>query len=253
MGQATEIPEVVTTKKRSRRIFHRAIAAISERIRYRYRLRKWSHHADLRTIDWDWARTNYNRIAVVNQLVSNYSDPNYLEIGCAANTLFDSLPVRRKTGVDPFFGGSVRKTSDKFFADNTERFDVVFIDGLHTHEQVRRDIINSLLVVNKGGWIALHDMLPRNWVEQHIPFLGMGPWTGDVWKVAFELADTEGIEFKILKIDHGVGVVRLVDPETALLTDLSRNLADKGFSYFYENIGRLPIVDWEEGRAWLRS
>lgn len=225
------------------------VAAVKQRIR----ASRWSHHSDPRSLDWRWEAIHYNRIALVNLLLSKFDDPSYLEIGCASNGLFDSVPARDKIGVDPVSGGTVRDTSDNFFEANHAEFDVVFIDGLHTYEQCRRDVVNSLRCLKNGGWIALHDMLPRDWIEHHVPIISKGTvWTGDVWKVAFELLQTEGLEFKILKIDHGVGVVRVVDPG-ATLKDLRSELRDKEFSYYYDNLNKLPITEWDDAQSWLRS
>lgn len=219
---------------------------------YKLLVRKWSHHSDSRRFKWDWSATNYNRIAVVNLLLSKVNDPAYLEIGCASNALFDSVPALNKVGVDPASGGTERKTSDAFFEQNKSQFDVVFIDGLHTYEQVRKDVINSIKCLKDNGWVALHDMLPRDWREQHIPVLTLGAWSGDVWKVAFELSQTDGIDFKILKVDYGVGVFRVLKTDV-VLKDLTDDLRDKQFSYFYDNIKALPITDWKEAQQWLRS
>ncbi len=72
----------------------------------------------------------------------------------------------RKTGVDP----SPRRvlaewemhqmTSDAFFATNTSKFDLIFIDGLHTSDQVIKDIFNALAALAKNGVIAVHDCNP---------------------------------------------------------------------------------------------
>jgi SAM-dependent methyltransferase len=221
-------------------------------LKIRRRLLKYGHLAYDKTFDWNWKQTHFNRIALVNLLVSAKRDCAYLEIGCAANDLYDSVPVRNKTGVDPSSGGNARMTSDDFFRQNKSRFDVIFIDGLHTYDQVRRDIINSIKVLKPGGWIAFHDMLPRSWMEHNVPYLGIGPWTGDVWKVAFELIRTEGIDFRILKIDCGIGVVSLTGDMPDLI-DLTAELSDKSFSYFYERISELPIVEWNDAQVWLRS
>lgn len=212
---------------------------------------KWAHHYDDRTFDWDWPAINFNRIAAVNRLLSKKPDPAYLEIGCATNALFNSVLARNKVGVDPACGGTVRKTSDAFFADNQKTFDVIFIDGLHHYDQVRRDVINAIRFLNQDGWVALHDMLPRTWLEHHVPQIN-DVWTGDVWKVAFELAQTEGVDFKILKIDFGVGVFRLTRPNVTL-KDLTATLAGQQFSYYYDNISKLPIVEWDDAQDWLES
>ena len=223
-------------------------------LKHRRAVRKYSHHSDSRSFDWQWEAMHYNRMAVVNLLLSRKVNPAYLEIGCASNALFNSVHALNKVGVDPVSGGTVRETSDKFFEANKARFDVVFIDGLHTYEQVRRDVQNSIMCLNTGGWIALHDMLPRNWIEHHTPDLTRAgePWTGNVWKVAFELAQTEGIDFKILKIDCGIGIFKVLKDDVSL-RDLSGELRDKEFSYLYENIGNLPVLAWEDAQSWLRD
>lgn len=43
-----------------------------------------------------------------------------------------------------------------------ELFDFIYIDGLHTYEQVKIDIQNYLPLIRKGGAIAGHDYHP-NW------------------------------------------------------------------------------------------
>ena len=67
---------------------------------------------------------------------NGYSD--YLEIGCDQNQLFSKIKIQNKVGVDPSSGGNVRKTSDEFFKDNKNKFDIVFIDGLHIYNQVKK-------------------------------------------------------------------------------------------------------------------
>lgn len=213
---------------------------------------KWKHNSDIRIINWDWEEINFNRIALVNLLLNKYIEPVYLEIGCASNVLFNSIPIKNKIGVDPASGGNVRMNSDEFFQNNSIKFDVVFIDGLHTYEQVRRDVINSIKNIKQGGWIAIHDMLPRNWLEHHVPIVTAKAWTGDVWKVAFELLKTEGVEFKILKIDYGVGVIKVNDPQTILI-DLKLELLHKEFNYYYDHLRELPIIEWSEAQEWLQS
>ena len=45
-----------------------------------------------------------------------------------------------------------------------EPFDVIFVDGLHTFEQCRKDVINSLNFLNLGGYLFIHDLIPRNFM-----------------------------------------------------------------------------------------
>ena len=72
----------------------------------------------------------------------------------------------------------------------------------------------------------------------------------DANRMAFELARSPDLDFKILKIDHGVGVLRM-RKENPQIPDLGAELQGKRFQYFYENLDRLPILDYEDGRAWI--
>ena len=231
------------------RLTNLSAASFVKSLNYKLLQRKYQNHGFDKSFSWDWEKTNYNRIALVNLLVSRRKDPAYLEIGCSSNSLFDSVPASQKTGVDPAAGGTVRATSDAFFAQNNQSFDVIFIDGLHEYEQVQRDIVNSICFLKPGGYVALHDMLPCTWVEHHVPRIS-GAWTGDVWKVAFELAQSKGIDFKIVKIDHGVGVFRLTETKPEVV-NLASELKNKEFDYLYNNIGKLPLIEWQDFVQWL--
>jgi SAM-dependent methyltransferase len=203
--------------------------------------------------DYDWAGIHFNRKAVVNRLMASRPDGDYLEIGCAGNDLFDAVMARRKVGVDPHRGGTHRLTSDAFFAQHEGRdFDVVFIDGLHLYPQVRRDLDGALRVLKPGGWIAMHDMLPRDWYEEHVPQIRTRGWTGDGWKVAFELLASPDVEFRLLAIDHGVVVVKPLAVAPAI-PDLSPTLSGARFGYFHRNFARLPVVGYEEAASWIQA
>jgi hypothetical protein len=200
---------------------------------------------DSSIIPWNWD-LDYNRIAIINLVLSKFREPSYLEIGCDKNQTFSSIPCDKKIGIDPKSGGNFRGTSNQFFQQNTTLFDVVFIDGLHTYEQCREDFINSLKFSKVGSWIVIHDLLPNSWIEQHVPPLRLGgAWTGDVWKLAFELANTEGIEFRILELDHGVGVCR-VDKLNVKLNNRYEELMQKNFDFFKANYKSLPVINVNE-------
>ena len=44
--------------------------------------------------------------------------------------------------------------------ENLRAFDFVYIDGMHTYEQVKKDIANYLPFIKEGGFIAGHDYVP---------------------------------------------------------------------------------------------
>jgi hypothetical protein len=203
--------------------------------------------------DYDWSAVRHNRISIVNLLLADRPGGRYLEIGCAGDTLFDAVMAAEKVGVDPVRGGTHRMTSDAFFAAwDGPPFDVIFIDGLHLYPQVRRDMVNALAWLAPGGWIALHDMLPRDWLEEHVPQIRTSGWTGDGWKVGFELAAAPQIDFRLIAVDYGVAVAHPTAAHAAL-PDLGATLADKRFKYLHEHFARLPVVEYEDGRAWIDS
>ena len=53
-----------------------------------------------------------------------------------------------------------KMSTDDFFANNTENFDIVFIDADHRWYHVRRDFENSLKFLNEYGIIIFHDTDP---------------------------------------------------------------------------------------------
>lgn len=228
-------------------------ASYRQRLQYKAMQFIYRKHACSTHYNWDWRITNFNRISLVNLLVNLNGGLSckYLELGCAGNDLFDSVFCKKKVGIDPERGGTNRETSDEFFTSNTEIFDVVFIDGLHEYEQVRRDAVNSINCLSDGGWIAFHDFLPRDWKEHHVPML-QGTWTGDCWKLAVELAQSHDVDFRILNIDHGVGIMR-PRVRDAKIIDLRNQLKHQQYDYFVSILEELPRVDWVDGVEWIKS
>jgi SAM-dependent methyltransferase len=101
--------------------------------------------------------------------------------------------------------------SRDFFKKNFDKFDVIFIDGDHYYEQVRYDFIECLKILNPGGIIFLHDVLPRSEAEQTIP-QKIDIWTGDVWKLILELMEnSKALEIYIANIDFGVCMIKPKD------------------------------------------
>jgi hypothetical protein len=98
---------------------------------------------------------------VINWLIETNKYQSYLEIGTHRNATFDKILCDKKVGVDPSFNTTFKMKSDTFFKQNSDKFDIVFIDGNHTSLQVRKDILNSLDVLSVGGSIVLHDVNPR--------------------------------------------------------------------------------------------
>ena len=57
----------------------------------------------------------------------------------------------------------IHKLSDDAIEDlKTQSFDFIYIDGLHTYDQIKKDIENYLPLIKKGGFIAGHDYHPNH-------------------------------------------------------------------------------------------
>ena len=149
---------------------------------------------------------NFYRWDLIEYLIKKNNYKNYLEIGCDKNQLFSKVNIDNKIGVDPVSGGNVRKTSDDFFKENKSSFDIVFIDGLHTYEQVKKDILNSVNCLLDEGIILVHDCMPDSLGKQAVPRYKM-QWNGDVWKAIVDLRQQENLEIYTCEIDQGIGVI----------------------------------------------
>ena len=50
-------------------------------------------------------------------------------------------------------------TSNEFFKKNREYFDLIFVDGDHSSDQVKVDLINSWNILKNGGYLILDDYM----------------------------------------------------------------------------------------------
>ncbi|MCX6020044.1 MAG: class I SAM-dependent methyltransferase [Chloroflexi bacterium] len=193
-----------------------------------------------------------NRTELINALITRIGARNYLEIGVNNGRSFSAIQCEHKIGVDPkpVNANIVGLTSDAFFAQNRETFDVIFIDGLHEAEQVHRDITNALagLNDNDGGFIICHDMNPWSEKTQHVPYAG-GSWTGDCWKAFVRLRTERGdLEMCVVNIDCGCAVIRRGSQK---LLPVPAALDYRGLSRHRREW--LNLVTAEEFDAWLQS
>jgi hypothetical protein len=151
------------------------------------------------------------RTEIIQSLINKINAKSYLEIGMGPGINFNSIVCDHKISVDPNAHVPVtfKLTSDDFFKQNTEKFDIIFIDGLHWSKQVYDDIINSLKVLNKNGYIICHDMNPYNEFVQRYPEPMPGtPWTGDCWKAWVKLkTERTDLDMRVVDTDYGCGII----------------------------------------------
>jgi hypothetical protein len=145
----------------------------------------------------------------LNILIRELRLRSYLEIGVLDGETFANVIARRRYGVDPtpLFDAVLLPrgatfavtTSDAFFATirRSKRFDVAFIDGLHTVDQTYRDLINTFSHL-RSGVILIDDTVPSDefsaipdqaasYLARDAAGLEGRPWHGDVWRVVMLL------------------------------------------------------------------
>jgi hypothetical protein len=175
---------------------------------------------------------NFYRWDLIEYLIKKNNYKNYLEIGCDQNQLFSKVIIDNKIGVDPVSGGNIRKTSDDFFKENNDKFDIVFIDGLHTYEQVKKDILNSVNCLNVNGIILVHDCMPDSLGKQAVPRYKM-QWNGDVWKAIVDLRQKEDLDIYTCEMDQGIGII--TKKKNSSLLSLNKPIHKIKFRDYFDN------------------
>jgi hypothetical protein len=161
---------------------------------------------------------NLNHTQIIQMFIDKYNYKSYLEIGIELAINYNSIICNYKVGIDPkpeckFLAQNIlTMTSDEYFEMNNkvgEKYDIIFVDGLHTREQLIKDIYNAMYILNPNGTIIVHDCNPENEDQQKVPRENRTVWTGDVWKgwLHFRLT-TIDYKMYVIDCDYGVGVIQ---------------------------------------------
>jgi glycosyltransferase involved in cell wall biosynthesis len=196
---------------------------------------KYTDNTDIisRTGDFLYSQVSTIKYSSRSQVINNFvsGKTSYLEIGVEYGTTFQNVNIENKVGVDPDpqlkDDRIIKKTSDDFFKDNDEMFDIIFIDGMHQSDYVLKDFTNSINCLNEGGIIFIDDVLPLNEREQmRIPINHVyendilkyrEPWTGDVWKVVYYLLKTHNVQFELYEHPNYRGVGKFSFTENIII------------------------------------
>lgn len=217
-----------------------------------------------KTDDW-MARSD-----VIQPFLNLFDRPNYLEIGVARGITFNALSADKKTGVDPKFQFKTDNfasenvifheiTSDEFFGkvvDQRERYDVIYLDGLHTAEQTLRDLLNAQLFLKPDGVIIIDDVWPNSYaasirtLEDHQAFrsslnIESLAWMGDVFKLLY-FVDTFMQQFTMRVINDNFGQAimwreaRAEVQERLILDVAAKSYSDLVLEAYFEC---MPVAD----------
>ena len=195
-----------------------------------------------------------NRTDIINFLIEKNGYKSYLEIGLDdPSQNFINIKCDNKESIDPYDSTNIqdivhidegvlpplvkecltyRMTSDEAFYSMPEekKYDIIFIDGLHTESQVGRDILNSMKHLSTRGVIVVHDCLPEYEEMGSDNRTNQIEWTGGVWKAMASL-NKIGIPFQTITDDYGVGIIKY--HQIPKWVKIPRY--DKDFNYWYEN------------------
>jgi len=192
------------------------------------------------------------RTQIIQLLIDTYNYKSYCELGVERGDTFLNIKCNRMVGVDPdpVSKATVFETSDSFFERNEEKFDIIFVDGLHEHKQVVKDLENSLKVLNSGGIILAHDCNPKDFWQARILENGYEKdgtvWCGSTWAGFIELRTRrDDLEMEVINDDWGIGIIK---PGTQKLINFDFNISyEKQFEVWNKNKIELSnIIDVSE-------
>jgi len=148
-----------------------------------------------------WRENGY--ISLLVNSIPDIEKKSYLELGLGRGVNFSLIQAGRKVSVD------VRKetnptfwmSTDNFFEQNKEMFDVVYVDADHHFEQVVKDFNNALKICDM--YLFLHDLVPP--IQELISF----DKCGDAYKLLFYLVEVANTTVFTLDTDCGLSFVRM--------------------------------------------
>lgn len=177
-----------------------------------------------------------NKTEFINSLIKEKGYQSYLEIGLGDGINFRNVQCIYKVGVDPLFKDKkpidsignlhdiVGKNSDDFFEQwKSDKFDLIFIDGLHHADQVERDIVNAWSCLNSGGAILIHDIRPYDEKMTLVP-RKQSIWTGDVFKAWYGFVQKyPKIKTEFVDEKYGIGLIwkSRAKVESGFVSDIS--------------------------------
>ncbi len=163
---------------------------------------------------------------LLNSIAKRIGAETYLEIGVFnVDHNFNHIDVASKIGVDPAVQNEkvFRMTSDDFFKlhkvlSATASFDLIFVDGLHHSDQVKKDIINAWQCLSLNGIMVIHDTNPHSEKITHVP-RDNGEWCGDVYKTISQLKSHKWT----VDFDYGCTILQKTSKDPLLWFDTAVN------------------------------
>ena len=115
---------------------------------------------------------------------------------------------------------------------------------MHTYEQVKKDILNSVDCLNDNGIILVHDCMPDSLSKQAVPRYRM-ICNVDVWKAIVDLRQNENLEIFTCEMDQGIGVIK--KNKNSSILNLKKPINKLKFKDYFHNYKEyLRVISVEE-------
>ena len=138
-------------------------------------------------------------------------------------------------------------TSDEYFKNHKQKFEIIFIDGLHHNEQTYKDIINSLECLHKNGTIVVHDCNPKEKIHQVVPRISK-VWNGDCWRAFVRLRkERDNLDMFVIDTDYGCGIIRKGEQLSPMY--INEDITFENFMKYKKEW--LNLISVEEFQQWL--
>lgn len=190
------------------------------------------------------------RYDIIQKFINDRNYKTFLEIGTFNGETFNHVKIDHKESIDsdPKCNATHIMTSDEYFKNSKDKFDIIFIDGLHEHSQVYRDICNALEHLNPRGVIVMHDCMPKNEKMQLCDNKSHQneEWTGDTWKAYYKAFVELPYEVYVVNTDYGCGVI-----DTSMIRAMCPSGVDmekqKWTDYlYYTSTSQYGVIDVKE-------
>lgn len=217
----------------------------------------------------------------INALADINNAQSYLEIGVAQGNTFLKVKVPRKHAVDPKFRLDTEAAKsehvsfyempfNEFFlhhAGQETKYDVIFLDGLHTFEQTLRDFCSTMRHSHDNTIWVIDDVFPSDMfsamrsekdTRKYRKLHGQESldWHGDVYKVMFAIHDFfVNFSYKTINTDgnpQGVLIRRSRDSFEPFCNDLEQT-SRMDYCAFHDNQHVLNLDSEANVLQWVRT
>ena len=143
---------------------------------------------------------SFSIVPIINS-IPNIEAYSYLELGVWNGRNHSKILCRDKSSVDVGWNPTFKMTTDEFFAQNKEKWDIVFVDADHNLEGGLKDYNNSTKICSK--FIIMHDLYPDNPQQA----TETGNYAGNVWRLLYHIISRKiHLEHYVLNGDVGMTV-----------------------------------------------